>query len=163
MGFPTVINAYSAIGVEGDFASVNPRKNVVGGHFGLVACAAGTTVGKFAWIDPTGTGTPVTSNAAAPLTTAPDGFVHRDLGSAMITNWLADASMVIPAGLPVSLFNGGDLFARNTSGAAVARGVTVYASLTDGSISFTAGAGVVATSFKTTSAANTGELVIISA
>jgi predicted RecA/RadA family phage recombinase len=161
MPFPSQVNTVPAIGVEGDFASTNPRAVVNAGPGGLVAGASGVIIGRFAWIDPTATGLPVVSNVAAPLTTAPDGFVHRDL--TVITLWLADATMIIPQGSGVSLFEAGDFFARNSSGAAVARGAVVYAALADGTPQFVANAGVnVATKFTTKSAAAAGELVKIS-
>lgn len=125
MGFQTQVNITPAPAVEGDFASANPRASVVAGPGALVAGADGVTVGRFAWADANG----VVSNSGAGV---PTGFVHRDM-QALITEWLGEASMVIPQGLMVTLHNQGDFWARTSTAAVI--GQKVYANFATGAIS----------------------------
>ncbi|WP_046901576.1 hypothetical protein [Gluconobacter oxydans] len=126
MGFQTSVNQQPAIGVPGDFASNNPTATVLAGEGALVAGSGGVTVAAFAWI---GTDGKTVTNVG---TTAPDGFVHREL-QGLIANIYDEATMLIPAGYMVSLYAAGDFFA--VSKTAATRGQKVFASTADGSIS----------------------------
>ncbi len=100
-GFQTTINQYPAPAVAGDFASANPRANVVTGPGAFVAAAAnGCNIGVFGWADANGNVGNVASG------NAPTGFVHRDM-QGLITQWLGQAGMNIPSGLPVTLMSAG--------------------------------------------------------
>lgn len=161
MGFQSQVNVVPAPAVAGDFASSNPRASVVNGPGAFVADTAGATVGKFAWAD-TATNTKVT-NAG---TGAPTGFVARQ-EQGLITTFLADNSMLIPQGMPVTLFNMGDFWAKNTnSSAASVVGNKVFASNTTGQIQFAAAGATVAgyteTDFYAATVGAAGELVKIS-
>ena len=128
-GFQTLVNLIPAPAVAGDFASANPRSSVIAQEGALVAGSEGVTVGLFAWIDTDGK--TVHNHGTAPA--APDGFVHRDQ-QALITQYLGEASMVIPGGFPVTLQRTGDYFAKVAGSTAATRGATVYAGYSDGSI-----------------------------
>lgn len=111
MSFQKSVPINPAIGVAGDFASVNPRQHLVSGTLDqyMIADADGVDVGRFAILNADGT---VTSKPAfADVQVARLGFVHRVMGTALITTWLAESSMVIPSGQPVELFSHGDFFA----------------------------------------------------
>ena len=129
MPFQTQVNINQAPAVAGDFASANPRATVLAGAGGLVAGAAGVTVGKFAWI--AADGKTVTNYGQYPA--VPDGFVHRDQ-QGLITNYLAESTMLIPAGFPVVLHQAGDFFAKNSGPSALIRNGALYASYADGSV-----------------------------
>lgn len=129
-GFQSQVNVTPALGVAGDFASSNPRASVLAGAGGLVAGASGVTVGKFAWVDPSDG---VTTYSRGTQGAAPNGFVHREM-NALITAYLAESSMTIPQGFPVTLFNEGDFFARVTGSTAATVGAAVYASYATGDI-----------------------------
>lgn len=123
--FQTRMNQDLPIGVEGDFASDNPYSTWFAGEGALVASADGVTVGRFAWVDADNV---IASNKG---TGVPQGFVSRE-GQALITDWMGNASMVIPEGMPVDLKTRGDFLAKTTTAATV--GQKVFASLTDGTI-----------------------------
>ncbi len=129
MGFQKQVNSQPAPAVAGDFASANPRATVLAGEGALVAGTAGVTVGKFGWVN--AAGTVVDSHGV--VGRAPDGFVHRDM-QALITTYLAESSMAIPAGFPVTLHNEGDFWALNSGPGSFAIGDAVYANYDDGSI-----------------------------
>lgn len=151
--FQTQVNVQPAIGVEGDFASRNPRYTVLAGQGALVAGPAGVTVARFAWA----TNLQV-DNDEAPASVAntglgvPTGFVGRNL-QALITQYLASASMLIPAGEPVTLFSGGDFLVKNAGSAYAAPGMKAYANLADGSVTFAATGSVTKTGALTASIA----------
>jgi hypothetical protein len=138
--FQTRVNLTQAPAVEGDFASANPRSTVLAGPGGLVSGPSGVVVGKFAWIGPDFR--TVDSFATGPV--APDGFVHREQ-QALITVFLAAATLLIPEGFPVTLHNTGDFWAKNLGPAALTKGATVYAGFADGGIYSSAPAGASAT------------------
>jgi hypothetical protein len=131
MPFPSQVNVVQAPAVAGDFASTNPRFVVDAGPGGLVAGPNGVTVGLFAWSDANNL---TVSNTGIGV---PTGFVHREQ-QALITTFLAEASMLVPAGLPVTLFSGGDFWVRNTGGNTTAIGQKAYANSANGSITFAA-------------------------
>ena len=141
-GFQTRVQNFPAPGVEGDFASANPRSTTLAGPGGLVCGPVGVFVGRFAWIEPD----MKTTNNFGSGPAAPDGFVHRDQ-QGLLTQYLEVASLLVPAGFPITLHNGGDFWARNLGPAALTKGATVYAGYADGGIysSAPAGASVTAT------------------
>lgn len=128
MPFQTFVNTNLPLAVEGDFASANPRATVLAGEGGLVAGPQGLTCGQFAWVE--ADGKTVTNYAQG--TKAPDGFVHRQQGAALIVNYLGEASNVIPAGFPVTLHDAGDFFDKIAGGVGSTIGASVYARLSDG-------------------------------
>ena len=129
MGFPKQVNVQPAVAVEGDFASANPRFTVPAGPGGFVAGPNGVAVGRFAWADATNT---VAANTGAG---APTGFVHREQNG-LITAFLGDDTMLVPAGLGVTLFSGGDFWVKNAGTLASAIGQKAYANNADGSVTF---------------------------
>lgn len=139
MGFQKQVYIEPAAAVAGDFSSSNPRSTVLAGPGALVADTAGVTVGRFAWADANGKVT----NAGAGV---PTGFVHREQ-QGVITIWLAEATMLIPAGLGVTLHNLGDFFVSTKTAATI--GQKVFASNTDGTISTGAAGATIAGSTET--------------
>lgn len=134
MPFQSQVNTVPALGVAGDFASSNPRATVVALAGALIAGSAGVTVGRFAWVDP-GDQATVTNQAPPALgNAAPDGFVHR-AQEALITTYLAEASMLIPAGKQMELMASGDFFVKNDGSTTAIRGQKVYADLATGKAS----------------------------
>jgi hypothetical protein len=131
--FQTAINVTQAPAVAGDFASSNPRHNVLSVPGGFVAGPSGLTVGLFAWAD-SATGT-ILSNTG---TGAPTCFVHRDM-QALITAYMGVYGMTIPAGMGVGdMFDGGDFFVVNAGAGATTIGMKAFANLTNGTVSFAA-------------------------
>lgn len=140
-GFQSVVNAFPAPGVEGDFASANPRATALAGPGGLVCGPGGVAVGRFAWVNTEDNRT--TSNyGTAP--NAPDGFVHRDQ-QGLIPNYLEIASLLVPEGFPITLHRSGDFWVRNYGPAALTKGATVYVGYADGKAYSSSPAGATAT------------------
>lgn len=129
-GFQQTVNLQPAPGQAGDFADANPRASVLAGPGQLVAGSAGLTVGRFAWVEATGT---FASNTGVGL---PAGFVHRELGAAMITTYLAETSNLIPSGFEVTLFNAGSFWAINDGTNDVTIGMKAYAAYGTGKVTF---------------------------
>lgn len=137
-GFQTVTRTQPAIGVAGDFASANPRFNVLAGAGALIAGALGVYVGRFAWatyehVDDVGAPAVVDSFGAGPVT----GFVHREQ-QGLITDYLQEASMKVPGGFGITLMNGGDFLAQNDGAAQALPGMKAYANFADGKVTFAA-------------------------
>jgi len=123
--FQSVVNTNPALGVEGDFASANPRASMLAGDGSFVAASVGVIVGRFARArNSDGTVTNEATAAASRI-----GFVHRDQ-PAIITDFLGGATLLVPEGQPVTLFDGGDFWARFAGGATI--GQKVYAGYADG-------------------------------
>lgn len=153
MSFQKQVYAQPAPAVEGDFASVNPRASVLAIAAALVAGENGATVGRFGWIDGnevnnTGTGTP-------------NGFISRRGNHAVITQWLGKASMLIPAGMNITLHSQGEFWVRTSTAATI--GQKIFASTTDGTVQTGAAgdtiSGYVETNFSVATVAAAGELV----
>jgi hypothetical protein len=128
-GFQGVVNQYPAFACAGDFASANPRANVTAsqGYFIAGAGSSGTqgaNIGYFGWADANG-------NVLNQGTGSPTGFIHRDLQGLMF-NLLSEATINIPPGFPVTLFNSGDFWVKTTTPASP--GQAVFASIVDGSV-----------------------------
>ena len=155
MPFQTSVNITPAPAVAGDFASANPNASVLAGPGAFVAGTGGANVGLFGWADANG----LVTNAGSGV---PTGFIHRDM-QALIVTWLAEASMNIPAGQPVTLMSAGDFWAKTLTTATV--GQKVFAVLADGTIKTGAAgatiAGAIETKWFVGSAAAANELVKI--
>ncbi len=123
MPFQTEINDYQAPGVPGDFASLNPYSSVLAGNGALVAPEGGLIVGNFFWVGPNGQ---TSQSFVAGWQIA---FLGRNM-QALITEFLEEATMVVPEGFMVTGFNGGDFWANFPAGAAVSN--FVYADPNDG-------------------------------
>lgn len=156
-GFQSQVNVQPAPGVEGDFSAWSPRVTVNAGPGGLVAGPNGATVGRFAWwagpADPDGTPTQVSTaftgyqflgNATPDM---PIGFIHREQ-QALITQYLADATLVVPKGFPITVFSAGDFWAINRGTKAAVPGMKAYARFSDGAVQFdNAGSPITASAF----------------
>jgi hypothetical protein len=135
-GFQTTTTVQPAIGVEGDFSSANPRFSVISGAGAFLAGASGVVIGRFAWAnnsveDDVGGPAIVNSFGSGPVT----GFVHREF-QALLTQYLQEFSMLVPAGFGVTLMNGGDFIVKNRGTTQALIGQKAYANFADGSISF---------------------------
>lgn len=128
--FPSQVNVVPAVGVAGDFASVNPRVSVVNGPGALVAGTNGVLIGRFAWADANNL---TVSNAGTGG--APTGFVAR-AQQGLITQFLQESSMQIPAGLPVTLYSTGDYWVKNDGASASAINGVAYANNATGQVQF---------------------------
>jgi hypothetical protein len=136
-GFQSQASYNMAPGVEGDFASTNPRSVVLAGPGGLIA-GSSLHVGRFAWTTPN----PVDSDGAPALandfgTGAPAGFVHRDQ-QGLIVDYLVEASLAVQQGFPVTLFDGGDFWVKNNGATQALPGMKAYANFADGKVTFAA-------------------------
>lgn len=129
MPFQKQVNVTPNLAIAGDFASSNPRAQVVGGEgASYVAGTGGATVARFGWI----TGDTVLTTGSG----VPDGFIHREM-NALITTYLAESGNVIQQGQAVAIFNKGDFYCTATVGAAT-KGQKAFAKLTDGTVQFAA-------------------------
>ena len=123
MTFHKNINRDIPRGVAGDFASTNPRQNMLAGEGTLVAGEA-ITVGQFAC---------ARDGKVDGEYEADDrvGFVHRDTQASVALG--DDASMVVPVGREVALFTSGDFYV--VAPGTVGVGDTVYALEATGAVS----------------------------
>lgn len=158
MPFQTVVNAQQAPAVEGDFASANPRHVMLAGEAAITAGPGGLIIGRFAFVrNDLLTATNV--NPGVPFRTA---FVHRDQVALIPTGYPPnEATLVVPAGLEVTVFDAGDFWARFAAGAVV--GQKVFANYADGTlVAGTAGSpptgGVVTGSIAAAAASVTGSI-----
>jgi hypothetical protein len=133
MSFQKQTNQQPAPGIAGDFATTNPRATVVAGPGALVAGVGGLTCGLFGWCDPATFS--VVTNAGAG---APNGFVHN-AHNALITQYLAETSLIIPQGFEVGdLFDAGDFWVVNNGTTPATPGQKAYANNSNGQASFAA-------------------------
>lgn len=155
--FPSQVNVQPAPAVAGDFASVNPRFVVDAGPGGIVAGAAGVSVGRFCWTTSPldGDGAPAVANNFGSGSVT--GFVAREQ-QALITAYLGAASMVVRQGFPITLFAGGDFWVKNDGLTQAIIGQKAYANFADGKVTFAATGtpATVATSTSSAIAAGTG-------
>jgi hypothetical protein len=140
------VNTTQAPGIEGDFASYNPRGTVMAGEGALISGAGviagvsvpGAVVGRFAWVtyqstdDVNAPGTVNTFGSGQPA-----GLVSRKQ-QGIITQYLAESVFYIQSGFQIAVYNKVDLWVKNNGTAAVAFGQTAYANFADGSVSFAA-------------------------
>lgn len=131
MGFQSSVNLKPAPGADGARASMNPVTTVVAGPGALVAGTGGVSVGTFAWVV-SGKATYATANGVVNGASVPDGFVSNEQ-QALITVWLADSTLVVPQGLPITLYDRGDFWVRSTYNDAVV-GNKVFANLFNGKV-----------------------------
>lgn len=130
MAFPTFqksVNTNPAPGIEGDFASANPRASMIAGEGALVAGPDGVVLGRFGFAN---NANGVVTSAAPAVTTFRTGFAAR-AQPALLTGWLEGAGMTLQGGLEVTLHVKGDFWARFAGGAVM--GQSVFASYADGS------------------------------
>lgn len=158
MPFQNLVNTQPAPAVEGDFSDSNPRFTVDAGPGGLVTGPLGVTVGRFAWAtpspaDPNGAASVVNSFGSGP----PTGFVHREQ-QALITAFLADSTLVIPEGFPVTLLSGGGVWVKNNGTSQALPGMSAYANLATGAASFGAAGSISTASVTGSIAAVSGTL-----
>lgn len=137
-GIQTQVGAQQAPAIAGDWASGNPRFFVDAGQGGLVAGPNGVTIGRFAWysasqIDNDNAPAVVNNFGTGPVT----GILHRQQ-QGLITTFLSNSGMVVPAGLELALCSGGDLWVKNDGTTTALVGQKAYASFADGSVSFAA-------------------------
>ena len=137
-GFQQQVGVQPAPGVPGAFASGNPRFIVPAGAGGYTAGPAGVTVGNFAWssynsVDGNAGPATVNSFGSGPVL----GFIARE-EQALITAYLADAGLTIPAGFPVTPYNGGDFWAKNSGASQALPGMKAYAAYATGAVTFAA-------------------------
>jgi hypothetical protein len=138
-GFQTQVNAAQAPAVEGDFASGNMNQYAaLAGPGGLVAGDLGLTVGRFAWttdefVDADGAPSVANNFGSGPVA----GFVHRGQ-QGLITTYLQEAGMAIPAGFQCNVMNSGDFWVKNNGATQALPGQKAYANYADGKASFAA-------------------------
>jgi hypothetical protein len=134
--FQTKINITQAPGVEGDFASANPRfsvpsqvddsgVNAVGWRAGKDVTTGGVFIARFAWAD-VATNTLVLNTG----TGLPTGFIHRAMEGLTMNYFTTpqSTSFFIPAGFGVGeLFSGGTFWVRHHGAAACAVGMKAFA------------------------------------
>jgi hypothetical protein len=124
-GFQSHVNQFPAPGVEGGRASNNPYSTVVAGNGALISDGT-VRASSFGWV--------VSGIAYGYSLTAatPDGFVANE-DQALITTYLAESSMILPEGFPVTMYDRGDFWARSVFSEATI-GQKVYANLLSGKI-----------------------------
>jgi hypothetical protein len=126
-GFQTVVNRQPALGIEGDWASSNPRSSLVAFDGALVA-GVNILVGRFAWADGDGV---VNYGGNGRL-----GFVQVDQPSLIPFNpaggfaGIGQATLQVVPGNEMNLQASGDFLCRFAAGAVVNQ--KVYANFADG-------------------------------
>lgn len=158
MPFQTQVNFQQGYAVQGDFATTNPLVSYAANESGFISGAQGILIGTFVWQEPNGV---IVNNFG---TGKPIGFVARE-NQAVISQFLEEGTLKIPAGRNITVFRQGDFFAKNVFNASIT-GQKIFANLTDGSIaSFDSGtiaSGYVETDFSVYLNADINELTIIS-
>jgi hypothetical protein len=154
------INIYPALGLPGDFASVNPRHSVVAPPGGFQAGPSGLTIGLAVWADAS-TGQ-ILANTGTGL---PTGILHRNL-QGLITTYLTEFGYLVPAGFGIGeLFDNGDIYVKNFGASAVAVGMKAFANTANGTFSFAAAgstvSGAVETGWSAKLACAAGELTVV--
>lgn len=161
--FQQSVNINPPIGVVGTFASIGVSHTVLAGALKLIAGTNGLTVARFAWGD-TVNGT-AQNDKPTDTTNWAVGFVERDTNIGVITDWQGTATMVVPKGLQVSIYDRGDFFVVATTAATV--GQKVFANDTTGTIATGAAGATVAghteTNFTVASAGSAGVVIKITA
>jgi hypothetical protein len=139
-GFQRQVNQVPAPAVEGDFCDNNPRATVNAGPGGLVTGPEGMTVGRFGWVAADGK----TAHSFATAAVAPWGILGREQ-QALITEYLGEASMIVPGGFGITLFDDGGFWMRNQGPSAMVYGTQIYASYENGGAYTAAPSGAAAT------------------
>jgi hypothetical protein len=148
MGFPNRVNGVQALGIEGAFASDNPRMTALAGKGQYIAGANGVAAGKFVWLASDGVSV---NNYGAGI---PLGIVARGM-QGFITAFLGDSTQIIPVGQPVTVFTNADIWVKQLGSASATLGMTAYARYADGGVVFGTSA--------PTAASVTGSIAVISA
>src|SRR5216683_3602886 len=136
MPFQKSVGTQPAPAVAGDFASANPRSSALAGPGGFIAGPNGLVVGRFAWqsmavVDSNDAPAQVNNTGSGIVT----GFVHREQ-QALTTIYLAESSMLIPAGFACTLMMGGDFWAQNDGTTLAQTGMKAYANYADVKVTF---------------------------
>lgn len=134
----TVVNTQPGLGVEGDFCDINPRFTADFGAGGAVAAPGGLRIGRFAWaappMDADGANASISNlNGSGPVI----GFIAREQ-QGLMTQYLQESGMVIPAGFMCTVFTGGGFFVNNAGSTPALPGQKAYANFADGSVTFAA-------------------------
>ena len=136
-GWQTQAYDQPAAAVEGNRASKNPVFSYDVGAGGLVAGAAGVTIGRFAWVsppvDPDGTPTVASSSGAGNVA----GFVMNNQ-QGLNPTYLSNAGLVIQQGFELALMVAGDFWVKNNGTTQATRGQKAYANFAGGGASFAA-------------------------
>lgn len=134
-GFQAQATYNPAPGIEGDFASTNPRATVLAAAGALVCGALGAIVGRFSWLSYAGVDS---DNAPAVVNNFGSGpvagFIHREQ-QGLIQVYLQEYTMLVPAGFPITVFNEGDFWMKNGGATPAQIGQKVYANYADGTAS----------------------------
>lgn len=164
-GFQSTSYITQAPAVEGQRANTNPIAVLSSSaEGGWRAGASGLIVGRFAWASTTSGYEDLELNNTG--TGVPLCFIPNVFGESMITTYLAESSLTIPAhmaaGNPIIE---GDYWVKNTGAGAVTRGQKAYAKLADGTIIFDdtgqTNSGYIETGWYAASPAAAGELVVM--
>lgn len=123
MTFQRTVNNVQAPAVKGDFASLNPFSSVLAGPGALVAPPSGLLVGNFFWVGPNG------ETSQSFVSGWQIAFLVRN-EQALITEFLGEATMLVPSGFMINGINAGDVWAQFIDGATV--GQNVYADPNNG-------------------------------
>ncbi len=137
-GFQSQVNQVPAPGVEGDFATLNPFYEYPFGPGGAVAGPNGLTVGRACWLDQTyldPDNAPTQVNNYG--TGVPIGILGRRQ-QGVITTFLAEGTMLVPAGLGVGVLSAADIWVKNSGTTQAQIGQKAYAAFADGTWNFAA-------------------------
>jgi hypothetical protein len=126
MSFPALVFGKQTPGVPGMRASGNPMV-VVNALEGLMVAGTACAVGSFGWSN---NGTVTNAGSGAPT-----GLVIRE-ADAIISTYLAEGTLNINQGFPVTVASEGDFWVTNSGTGAVTPGMTAYASNTTGAVEF---------------------------
>ncbi len=166
--FPNQVNAQQAPSVAGDFASANPRRTVLAGEGGLIAgtgviaglSVPGAVVGRFGWLTFQSVDN---DNAPATLNTfgtgLPAGLVSREQVG-LITTYLASGVQYRNTGFQLAAFSEVDMWVVNASTVASVLNQKVFANYADGSATFGAAGGSIASGTSTTSTIAPGTMSV---
>jgi hypothetical protein len=137
-GIQAQVGIVPAPGIEGDFASLNPRFSVLAGPGALVCGPQGVLIGRFSWLssqvqDPDNAPAILNNFGVGPVA----GFVGRHQ-QGLITAYLAPSGLLIPQGFGVTAYNGGPFWARNNGTTPAFPGNKAYANMANGAVSFAA-------------------------
>ncbi|QPF81666.1 hypothetical protein IC762_17735 [Bradyrhizobium genosp. L] len=154
-GIQSQITTQPAPGIPGDFASANPRFAANFGAGGAVAGPNGLVVNLACWasysqIDGDGAPCALNNFGSGNIT----GIAGR-LEQGLITTYLSNAGVTIPAGVQASAFTGGDFWVKNNGAGQAQSGMKAYASFTTGQFTFAA-PGAPTTASATSSSIATG-------
>lgn len=107
MALQKQVNIGLSSGVEGDFASTNPRHTLLAGKAQHRVGSTPVLVGGFAEIDASTGLTVSTLTGKNPI-----GFVGLRDNIGVIVTWLADSTLQVQPGQGLTLFDKGDFYVR---------------------------------------------------